>query len=308
MKIIRSPSAMTAWSEGLRREGVRIGLVPTMGALHDGHWALIRATRLRCDALAVSIFVNPTQFGPREDLTKYPRPIVRDRVLCRKEGVDVCFEPSVKAMYPEGFQTTVNLPAMARRWEGEVRPHHFSGVATVVTKLFGIVRPQITLFGQKDFQQSALVQQLVKDLNLGVEIVVHPTVREEDGLAMSSRNVYLSQEERKRAVTLYKGLQAGAEMVRRGVTDGKTIQEAMTQVITKEPTLTIDYIAVCDPYTLEPLSTVTSRVVLLGAVRLGPVRLIDNLLVTLHDGVPSTRTGTKKRDSGGSFAPPASSE
>jgi len=280
MKIIRSPSAMTAWSEGLRRESVRIGLVPTMGALHEGHRALIRAARLRCDALAVSIFVNPTQFGPREDLTKYPRPISRDRALCKQEGVDVCFEPSVQAMYPEGFQTTVNLSTIARRWEGEARPHHFSGVATVVSKLLSMVRPQIALFGQKDFQQSVLVDQLVKDLNFGVKIIVRPTVRESDGLAMSSRNVYLSPDDRIRAVTLYRSLRAGAEAIQKGVVDATSVQAVMHKVIKAEAALTIDYLAVCDPYTLEPLSTVTSRVVLLGAVRLGPVRLIDNVLVT----------------------------
>jgi pantoate--beta-alanine ligase len=279
MKVIRSLTAMVAWSERLVREGVRIGLVPTMGALHEGHRALIREARLRCDELVVSIFVNPAQFGPQEDLAKYPRPISQDRALCRKEGVDICFEPTVEAMYPSGFQTMVTLPAIARWWEGEVRPHHFSGVATVVTKLFGIVHPQISLFGQKDFQQSTLVRQLVKDLNLGVEIIVCPTVREADGLAMSSRNVYLSPDERKRAVTLYKSLQAGAEAIQRGVTNGATIQEAMVQVIKDEPAMTIDYLAVCDPHRLEPLSAVTSRVVLLGAVRIGSVRLIDNLLV-----------------------------
>jgi pantoate--beta-alanine ligase len=279
MKVIRSLTAMVAWSERLVREGVRIGLVPTMGALHEGHRALIREARLRCDELVVSIFVNPAQFGPQEDLAKYPRPISQDRALCRKEGVDICFEPTVEAMYPSGFQTMVTLPAIARWWEGEVRPHHFSGVATVVTKLFGIVHPQISLFGQKDFQQSTLVRQLVKDLNLGVEIIVCPTVREADGLAMSSRNVYLSPDERKRAVTLYKSLLAGAEVIQRGVTNGATIQEAMVQVIKGEPAMTIDYLAVCDPHRLEPLSAVTSRVVLLGAVRIGSVRLIDNLLV-----------------------------
>lgn len=271
---------MTAWSEGLLREGVRIGLVPTMGALHDGHRALIRAARLQCDALVVSIFVNPTQFSQSEDLAKYPRPISRDRALCRKEGVDVCFEPTVAAMYPERFQTIVTVPALARRWEGNVRPHHFSGVATVVTKLFGMVRPQIALFGQKDFQQSAVVRQLIEDLNFGVTIVVQPTVREKDGLAMSSRNVYLSPDERARAVILYKGLQAGAEAIRTGVRDGKVVEAAMQRVIKTEPSMTIDYLAVCDARTLEPLSTVTGRMVLLGAVRLGTVRLIDNLLVT----------------------------
>jgi len=280
MKIIRSLTAMTAWSEQLRREGVRIGLVPTMGALHEGHRALIRAARLRCDALVVSIFVNPTQFGPNEDLAKYPRPLSRDRALCEKEGIDVCFEPTVEAMYPSRFQTTVALPAIARRWEGEVRPHHFSGVATVVTKLFGIVRPRIALFGQKDFQQSALVRQLVKDLDLGVEIVVHPTVREADGLARSSRNIYLLPDDRIRAATLYKSLQAGGEAIRRGVTDGATIQSEMAQVLKKESAITIDYLAVCDPATLEPLLSVTRQAVLLGAIRLGSVRLIDNILVS----------------------------
>ena len=279
MKIIRFPKAMMAWSHGLRRSGVTIGLVPTMGALHDGHRALILAARLRCDALVVSIFVNPIQFGPKEDLTKYPRPISKDRDLCRMEGADVCFEPTVKAMYPDGFQTTVSLPTIARRWEGEARPHHFPGVATVATKLFGIVRPHIALFGQKDFQQSALVQQLVEDLNLGVEIVVCPTVREQDGLVMSSRNVYLSPEERIVATTLYKSLLAGARAIRNGIADGETIQMAMAQIVKQEPALTIDYLAVCDPRTLEPLSSVTSRAVLLGAVRLGSVRLIDNLII-----------------------------
>ncbi len=279
MKIIRSPNAMAAWRERLIYEGAKIGLVPTMGALHEGHRALIQAARLRCDALVVSIFVNPIQFGPREDLAKYPRPISQDRTLCRKEGVDICFEPTVEAMYPAGFQTLVTLPALACRWEGEVRPHHFSGVATVVTKLFGIIRPRIAIFGQKDFQQSVLVQQLVKDLDLGVEIVVHPTVREADGLAKSSRNVYLSPDDRIRAATLHKSLQAGAEAIRTGITNGKTIRSAMVRVVKNEPAMTIDYLTVCDPRTLEPLSYVNSRAVLLGAVRLGPVRLIDNLLV-----------------------------
>ena len=280
MKIIRSPAAMTAWSEGLRREGVTIGFVPTMGALHEGHRSLIREARLQCDALVVSIFVNPTQFGPQEDLAKYPRPISHDRVICRQEGVDVCFEPTVEAMYPAGFQTTVIVPAVARRWEGEARPHHFAGVATVVTKLFGMVRPHRALFGQKDFQQSVLVQQLVKDLNLGVDIVVRPTVRKQDGLAMSSRNIYLSPDERGRAVVLYKGLQTGAKMIRTGETDARIIRSAMAQVIKGEPAMAIDYLAVCDLTTLESLPTITGKAVLLGAARIGSVRLIDNIVVS----------------------------
>lgn len=279
MKIVHAPKAMTAWSERLRREGVTIGFVPTMGALHDGHRSLIRAARLQCDALVVSIFVNPTQFAPTEDLAKYPRPIANDRALCRAEGVDICFEPSASAMYPKGFQTTVAVPAIAKRWEGESRPHHFGGVATVVTKLFGMVRPHLALFGQKDYQQAALVQQLVQDLNLGVKIQVRPTVRERDGLAMSSRNVFLSQEERQIAPTFYRALQAGRQAIEAGRTDGNSVREVMRQVIGKEPMVQIDYLDVCDPSTLVPLTTIERQAVLLGAIRIGSVRLIDNIIV-----------------------------
>ena len=287
MKIIRSPAAMTAWSARLRREGVTIGFVPTMGALHTGHQSLIRAARLRCDALVVSIFVNPTQFSLTEDLARYPRTRLKDHALCRAEGVDVCFEPTSTAMYPEGFQTTVTVPSIARRWEGDVRPHHFSGVATVVTKLFGIVRPHLALFGQKDFQQSVLVRQLTRDLNMGVEIIVCPTVRERDGLAMSSRNVYLSMGERAIAVTLYNSLLAGAQAIRNGTVDASAVHAIMATTIGQEPEITVDYLAICDPVTLDPLSLVTTKAVLLGAVRVGSIRLIDNLMIT--------RRSTRKR-------------
>ena len=280
MKIVRSPKAMRAWSNGLRREGVTVGFVPTMGALHDGHRALIRAARLRCDALVVSIFVNPTQFAPTEDLAKYPRPIANDRALCRAEGVDVCFEPTPASMYPEGFDTVVTVPTLARRWEGEARPHHFAGVATVVTKLFGIVRPDVALFGHKDFQQAALVQRLIEDLALGVRLIVHPTVRERDGLAMSSRNVYLSPDERAAAPALYTALRAGAASIRNGVTDGGQIRATMADTLRQHADAGIDYLAVCDPRTLEPLARVKGAAVLLGAIRIGSVRLIDNLRVT----------------------------
>jgi len=279
MKIIRSPQAMTRWSDGLRRKGLTIGFVPTMAALHDGHRALIRAARSHCDALVVSIFVNPIQFSPAEDLTKYPRPITRDRALCRAEGVDVCFEPAARSMYPDDFQTVVSVPELARRWEGEIRPHHFAGVATVVTKLFGMVRPHGSWFGQKDFQQAALVRQLAQDLNLGVRIVVRPTVREPDGLAKSSRNVYLSQEERGIAPVLYAGLRSGAAAIRNGLRDGKRIRGLMASIVRRERAVTVDYLAVCDPVSLDPLAAVTGRTLLLGAIRLGGVRLIDNLVV-----------------------------
>lgn len=279
MNILRTPKAMTAWSRRLHREGVTIGFVPTMGALHDGHRALIRAARLQCDALVVSIFVNPTQFAPTEDLAKYPRPIANDRALCRAEGVDICFEPPVKAMYPEGFETVVTAPGIAQRWEGEIRPHHFAGVATVVTKLFGMVRPDVAVFGQKDFQQAALVRRVIEDLSLGITLIVHPTVREQDGLAMSSRNVYLSASDRALAPILYKSLQAGAAAIKDGITLGRKIQAIMTQILRREPAAAVDYLAVCNPDTLTPLKSVSDRAVLLGAIRIGSVRLIDNLLV-----------------------------
>ena len=281
MKIIRTVPSMTAWSERLRREGVTIGFVPTMGALHDGHRALIRAARLRCDALVVSIFVNPAQFSPTEDLSKYPRPIARDRALCREEGVDVCFEPTVRAMYPEGFQSIVTVPALARRWEGEARPHHFAGVATVVTKLFGMVRPHLALFGQKDYQQSALVRRLVSDLNLGVKILIRPTVRERDGLAMSSRNVYLSANERRMAPLLSQALRVGRRMIVDGICDVAAIEQAMRQTAEQAPTMHVEYLAVCDQDSLEPLPVVAPHAVLLGAVRIGSIRLIDNMLVRI---------------------------
>jgi len=284
MKIIRTARSMAAWSERLRLQGVTIGFVPTMGALHDGHRSLIRAARLRCDALVVSIFVNPAQFSPTEDLSTYPRPIARDRALCREEGVDVCFEPTTLTMYPEGFETTVTVPALARRWEGEARPHHFTGVATVVTKLFGMVQPHLALFGQKDYQQAALVRQLVDDLNLGVAIQVRPTIRERDGLAISSRNVYLSTDERRIAPLLSQALRIGRQMILGGMNDAAAIERIMRQTIEQAPTIHVEYLAVCDPDSLEPLSVVAARAVLLGAIRIGSIRLIDNLMVKMPGG------------------------
>lgn len=280
MKTITRPSAISAWTRSIRREGVSIGLVPTMGALHDGHRALIRAARLSCDAVVVSIFVNPTQFGPREDLSRYPRPFAKDRRLCREEGVDVIYAPSAQTMYPAGFQTEVRLPPLAARWEGTVRPHHFPGVATVVTKLLAAVQPDHAVFGQKDFQQAVLVQQLVADLDLPCRIVVHPTVREADGLALSSRNIYLSADERKRAQVLCRALAAGAVLIGQGAASVGAVERTMRRLCEAEPGVTVDYLAVCDPHTLEPARSLSGRVVLLGAIRLGQVRLIDNRLVT----------------------------
>ncbi len=282
MKIIHATPAMAEWSRRLHREDVTIGFVPTMGALHEGHRALIRAARLACDAVVVSIFVNPTQFGPTEDLSKYPRQLRRDQALCRKEGVDVIFAPTVKTMYPAGSQTIVTVPGIARRWEGEARPHHFQGVATVVTKLLSLVHPDRTWFGQKDYQQAALVQQLVKDLNLPGRLVVHPTVRESDGLALSSRNVYLSTQQRQAAPVLYRALQTGAAAIRAGERRGAAIQRHMTRMAAAEPLATVEYLAVCDPSTLEPLPTLHRHAVLLGVLRMGTVRLLDNMLISFR--------------------------
>ncbi|HVG03143.1 MAG TPA: pantoate--beta-alanine ligase [Nitrospira sp.] len=283
MNTIRQPAKMAVWSRRLHREGVTIGFVPTMGALHAGHRALIRAARLACDAVVVSIFVNPTQFGPTEDLSKYPRQLNLDRALCRTEGVDMMFAPGSQAMYPPGDQTIVTVPLVARRWEGDARPHHFQGVATIVTKLLCLVQPDISWFGQKDYQQAALVQQLMKDLNLPGRMVVHPTVRETDGLAMSSRNVYLSHAHRRAAPVLYRALQAGAAAIRAGERRSIEIRRRMIRVIKQERSFTVDYLTVCDHLTLEPVFKIERKVLLLGALRVGGVRLLDNMLVTVRD-------------------------
>ena len=278
---IRKPATMAAWSRRLHREGVTIGFVPTMGALHAGHRALIRAARLACDAVVVSIFVNPTQFGPSEDLSKYPRQLGLDRALCRAEGVDAIFVPERHAMYPPGNQTIVTVPRVAQRWEAESRPHHFQGVATVVTKLLCLIQPDVSWFGQKDYQQAALVRQLMQDLNLPGRMIVHPTIREPDGLALSSRNVYLSPLHRQAAPVLYRALKAGAEAVHTGERRGAEIRRCMIRVVKLESLATLDYLAVCDHLTLEPLPKIDRKAVLLGALRIGGVRLLDNMLIQI---------------------------
>jgi pantoate--beta-alanine ligase len=281
MRTIRSVSTMAAWRAALGREGVTVGLVPTMGALHAGHQSLIRKARLTCDAIVVSLFVNPRQFGPGEDFLRYPRPLRADAALCRTEGADILFAPSAREIFPPGCHTAVTVPEVARRWEGVSRPGHFEGVATVLTKLFSIVRPAVAVFGQKDFQQAVLVARLIEDLNLGVRLVIGPTVRERDGLAMSSRNRRLTPAQRRAAPVLHEALSAGRTAILRGVRVGHLITKAMRQVVAGEPRMKADYLAVCDPETLEPLARVTKTAVLLGAVRLGRVRLIDNLIVKL---------------------------
>jgi pantoate--beta-alanine ligase len=280
MRRITTVTAMRTWSRGIRRKGVKIGLVPTMGALHEGHRSLIRAARLACDAVAVSIFVNPLQFGPLEDFDRYPRSLALDLRLCRSNGVDAVFIPRAQEMYPPGFETAVSVQRLTRRYEGLSRPGHFGGVTTVVTKLLNIVRPDKAFFGQKDYQQAVVVEQLAKDLNLGTEIVVRPTVREADGLALSSRNRHLSPEERKAATVLYRALSEGRELILAGERSVKKVEAAMTRLIWVEPLARLDYLAVADPVTLDEVRSVRGRVVLLLAVWIGKSRLIDNVIVT----------------------------
>ena len=260
------------------RAGVRnpLGLVPTMGALHEGHLSLMRRAREECASVALTIFVNPAQFGPHEDLTRYPRPLERDLALADGAGVDLVLVPSVDEMYPPGFATYVEAGPPALRWEGERRPGHFRGVATVVTKLFTITQPQRAYFGEKDFQQLAVIRRLAADLNLPVEVAGCPIVREADGLALSSRNVYLTPEERPNATALYRALQTGRDLVASGERRAARVQAAMEDVLADTPGITPDYVAVVDATTLEPLVTVTPPARALLAARLGAVRLIDN--------------------------------
>ncbi len=284
MRIIRSPRLLAQWADRLGREGVRIGLVPTMGALHAGHASLIRRARLKCDAVVVSLYVNPRQFGSGEDLGRYPRRLRADASLCRQEGVDVLFAPSDEAIYPPGFATSVSVPSLSWRWEGQFRRSHFEGVATVVTKLLCLVRPDDVFFGRKDYQQSVLISRLVADLTLRTRVVVCPTIREPDGLAVSSRNEYLSPRHRQAALVLSRALRAGLSAVRQGVREARLVRQAMVRVARQEPLARVDYFAVADPDTLEPLTRVTGPTILLGAIRVGRVRLIDNVAVRVPRG------------------------
>ena len=258
-----------------------LGLVPTMGALHDGHLALVRRARQDNACLAVSIFVNPTQFSPEEDLARYPRDLTRDLELLRREGADLVFVPSVEEVYPVGFNTWVDVGNLASRLEGVARPGHFRGVATVVTKLFNLASPDRAYFGQKDGQQTLVVRQLVRDLNLGVEVVVASTVRESDGLAMSSRNAYLTPEQRSAAPVIYRALCRAEELWRGGVREGDRLRNEVRQLLEGEPLIaSIDYVSVADADILEELDTVNVPAMVLVAVRLGQTRLIDNIILS----------------------------
>ena len=274
---------MQAHSNRLRNEGKTIAFVPTMGFLHNGHLSLLREGRKRADDLIVSIFVNPTQFGPTEDLETYPRNFTRDVELTREEGVDVIFAPSDRELYPEGFQTYVNLEALPAHLCGLSRPHFFRGVATVVTKLLNIVKPHVAIFGQKDFQQLAVIRRMVQDLNMDTEIVGCPTVREADGLAMSSRNSYLRPDQRRQARCLYDALENAQALLTGGNRDaGSLIQDARTRILS-HPQTDIDYIAICDPETLENIPTIDRPALMALAVKVGSTRLIDNKILNPYE-------------------------
>jgi pantoate--beta-alanine ligase len=255
-----------------------VALVPTMGALHAGHMALIGEAKRRADNVVASIFVNPTQFGTGEDFGRYPRKETDDAKMLEEAGCDLLWAPSVDDMYPEGFATTVSVSGVSDRWEGEARPGHFDGVATVVAKLLLAVRPDIALFGEKDFQQLAVIQRMTADLNIPVEIVGVPTVREPDGLALSSRNVYLSSDERERAVALPNALKIARDAIRAGTKVGLALQQAK-QSLVDAGFLRIDYFALVDAATLEPLDEPKDDMRLIAAAVIGTTRLIDNLTV-----------------------------
>jgi pantoate--beta-alanine ligase len=278
MDIISSASQMTSFSRDAQRAGKRVGFVPTMGALHEGHLSLVRAAREQCELVVVSIFVNPTQFGPNEDFAKYPRTFDQDRAMLDREGTDCIFYPSVEEMYPPGATTWVTVEGLSEKLDGRSRPGHFRGVTTVVSKLFNIVQPQAAFFGQKDAAQVAIIRKMVRDLNLPVKIVVCPIVRESDGLAMSSRNAYLNSQERKQALVLSRSLKRVQRMLQQGERRAEKLIAAGKQVIEEEPAVRLDYFEVVDQNTLEPVSDVVDAALVAVAAYVRTTRLIDNLL------------------------------
>ena len=287
MQIIAEPRRMQQLVEETRRAGRSIGVVPTMGALHAGHLSLLRRCRAENELAVMTLFVNPLQFDRQDDLARYPRDRDRDARLARDAGVDVIYAPTAEAMYPAGYATYVTVEGLTDRWEGATRPGHFRGVATVCAKLFTACRPDRAYFGQKDYQQTLVMRRLVADLDLGLELVVLPTVREADGLALSSRNALLTPDARRQAVTIPRALMAAQAAVKGGERDAEQLREAIEAQIRTAPMAEIDYVAVCDPDTLEPLTRIAERAVALVAARFGLIRLIDNTLLdrSSSDGV-----------------------
>jgi pantoate--beta-alanine ligase len=279
MQIITTISEMQSLADSLRQQGKTIGLVPTMGCLHEGHLSLMRRARQECDALIVSIFVNPAQFGPGEDFDRYPRDAEGDRVKCGSAGVDILFMPAAAEMYPEKPTVFVIVEGLSDILEGAARPGHFRGVSTVVSKLFHVVKPHTAYFGQKDYQQCVVVKRMVKGLNMDVKIAVLPTVREQDGLALSSRNSYLTAEERRAASAIYRSLSSAEQLVKAGVKEPEKLKNKMQAVLREERGISIEYIEVVDCENLAPRAVIQDKMVILIAVRLGRTRLIDNLPV-----------------------------
>ncbi len=277
--IVADLPAMTAWSHDRRRAGETIGFVPTMGALHDGHLQLVRAARERCRRVVVSIFVNPLQFGPKEDLARYPRDLEGDRKLLASVGCDVIFAPTPEAMYPAGFTTTVANRPLSARFEGAQRPGHFDGVLTVVAKLFHVVQPNAAFFGQKDAQQCVLVRRMVDDLRFPLTIEVLPTVREPDGLALSSRNRFLSPAGRTRALAISRGLREAERRFAAGERDASVLVAAVRDSLRAQPDVAEDYVALVDRATLDDVATCDRPALLLVAARVDGVRLLDNAVL-----------------------------
>jgi pantoate--beta-alanine ligase len=279
MRVCHSIDEVRAASRTGRREGKNLGLVPTMGALHEGHLSLVRAAKAQCDLVVVSIFVNPLQFGPNEDLVKYPRNFDRDRELLAKEGADFIFAPSVEEMYPPGAVTYVTVEGLSDKLCGRSRPGHFRGVTTVVSKLFNIVEPDRAFFGQKDAAQSTIIRRMVRDLNIPVQVVVCPIVREPDGLAMSSRNSYLDAQQRKSALGLYRSVTAVQGRFDQGERKAHALIEAGKQTFTHEPLVRLDYFEIVDPETLDPVDDLSRGGLAAVAAFVGNVRLIDNIVL-----------------------------
>ncbi len=279
MRIVRTVDELRAWSRANRKDGKTTGLVPTMGALHAGHASLIRAARERCDAVAVSIFVNPTQFGPNEDFAKYPRTFDADCALAASLGAEVVFAPAVEELYPEGAETFVDVEGLSGRLDGASRPGHFRGVATVVTKLFIAAEADLAFFGQKDAAQVAVLRRMTKDLRLATEIVVCPIVREGDGLALSSRNIYLTAPQRHQALALSRAIGVVESLVGHGQRNVPTLIEAVEAVFGAEPDVRVDYIVCVDWATLEPVEAATQGTLFAVAAWVGETRLIDNTII-----------------------------
>ncbi len=279
MRLITDIQEMQRFSSDAKKAGKLIAFVPTMGCLHEGHASLLKKGRGLGDILVMSIFVNPIQFGPKEDYALYPRDLKRDLAAAEANSVDVVFHPAAEDMYMDGFQTYVNVERLDKHLCGISRPGHFMGVATVVAKLFHIVKPDIAIFGEKDFQQLVIIKRMVTDLHMDVAIVNMPIVREEDGLAMSSRNAYLNKDERKAALFLYTALMKGKDMFDKGVRDAGIILKVVRSVIESEPLARIDYITVCDVNTLEDADEIKGNALLALAVKIGKTRLIDNCIL-----------------------------